>query len=150
MYRPAAVSSLVEGVFAGTAAGKRLREGRIWEVWEEAVGKGIARHATPVSFRDGVLTLRVDSAPWMQQLTYLKKDIISKVNDRLEEEMVCDLFLKAGRAPKLPAAPPPYQPKRRPLSEEERAWVAEQAREIEDPELRAVFERLIARDLENR
>ncbi|UFS72712.1 DUF721 domain-containing protein [Geomonas sp. RF6] len=149
MYRPAPVSSLIESVFAGTAAGKRLHEGRIWEVWEEAVGKGIAKHATPVAFREGVLTLRVDSAPWMQQLTYLKKDLITKVNALLEEEMVQDIFLKAGQV-KLPPAPPPFKPKRRQLTEAERAWVVEQAQEVTDPELRAVFENLIRKDLESR
>ncbi|MBJ6727039.1 DUF721 domain-containing protein [Geomesophilobacter sediminis] len=148
MRRPTTVSSILSGVFTGTPAAERLREGQIWVVWEDAVGPGIAAHAHPVSFRDGTLTLAVESAPWMQQLTYLKREIIAKVNEALREPMVRDLYLKAGRV--KPAPPPPPERKRRPLTEEEIQWANEQANSLEDPELRAVFERLIKRDLENR
>jgi len=149
MRHPAAVSGLLSAFLRGTPAEKRLDEGRIWLVWEQAVGSRIASHATPSAFRDGTLTLTVDSAPWMQQLNYLKQELIAKANQELGEEMVKDIYLKAGRvkAPAPPAAP--WAPKRRQLSPEEIAWIAEQAESVSDPDLRGVFERLIRKDRES-
>jgi predicted nucleic acid-binding Zn ribbon protein len=149
MHRPAAVSDLLGAVLRGTPAEKRLEEGRIWLVWEQAVGSRIASHAVPSAFREGTLTLTVDSAPWMQQLTYLKQELIAKVNAELPGEMVKDIYMKAGRvkAPAPPAAP--WVKKRRQLSAEEVAWISEQAATVEDPELREVFARLIKKDREN-
>ena len=151
MRRPAAIADLLSALLRGTPAEQRLKEGRIWVVWESAVGSRIASHAAPAAFRDGTLTLTVDSAPWMQQLTYLKRELIAKVNAELGEEMVKDLFMKGGRI----ASPPPpsdkgWTAKRRELSEEERALIAEQAGSVTDPELRAVFESLIRKDRENK
>ncbi len=148
MRRPASVTDLLGSILRGTPAEMRLKEGRIWEVWDEAVGSKIASHAQPVAFREGTLTVHVDSAPWLQQLTYLKKDLIIKVNEALDEELVKELQMKAAKV--RSAVAKPQQPvKRRKLTEEEQVWIKEQAQAVDDPELRAVFERLIRRDREH-
>jgi len=149
MKRPAPVSDLLGAFLRGTPAEKRLSEGRIWLVWDEAVGARIALHAQPAAFRDGTLTLSVDSAPWMQQLTYLKRELISKVNEALDEDLVQEIYMKAGQIRK-PAVSTTAPRKRRELSAEELTLIKEQAESVTDPELRAVFERLIKRDRENR
>ncbi len=108
MKRPAPVADLMAAIFRGKPAEKRLEEGRIWLVWDAAVGRQIAAKARPVSFRDGTLTVAVVSAPWMQQLTSLKKGILEKLNERLGLEVVRDIYLKAG-------APEPFARKKRGL-----------------------------------
>ena len=150
MRRPAAVADLLSAILRGTPAEKRLKEGRIWLVWEDAVGSRIASHAAPAAFRDGTLTLTVDSAPWMQQLTFLKRELIAKVNGELGEELVKELYMKGGKVKAAPPAKEPTPVKRRELSDEEQSWVAEQAESVTDPELRAVFESLIRKDRGNR
>ncbi len=42
MPRPARVTDLLAVVFHGTPTEKRLKEGKIWLVWDSAVGKQIA------------------------------------------------------------------------------------------------------------
>jgi hypothetical protein len=64
--------------------------------------------------------------------------------------MVRDLYFKAGRVVRQAPEPKPEKEKRRPLSDQELSWVSEQAASVEDPDLRAVFENLIKRDLQNR
>jgi len=149
MKRPAAVSDLLGAYLRGTPAEKRLYEGRIWVVWDQAVGERIAGHAQPSAFREGTLTVTVDSAPWMQQLTYLKKELIAKVNDELGQEMVQEIFWKAGHIAR-PQPNKPTLPKRRELSAAEESDIAEQTASVSDPELRTILERLIKRDRENR
>ena len=150
MKRPAPISGLLSAFLRGTPAEKRLNEARIWVVWEQAVGSRIASHAVPAAFRDGVLTLAVDSAPWMQQLTYLKEELIAKVNAELHDEMVKEIYMKAGRVNKPAAPAAPVVEKHRQLSAEELNWISEQSALIADPDLRAVFDSLIKKDRENR
>ncbi|WP_236019087.1 DUF721 domain-containing protein [Geomonas propionica] len=149
MKRPAPVTDLLTALLRGTPAEVRLKEGRIWEVWDEAVGAKIAAHAQPATFREGTLTLHVDSAPWMQQLNYLKKELITKVNEALDQELVKEIQLKVGKV-RSTTAKPQQAPKRRKLSEDEQVWIKEQAETVTDPELRAVFENLIRKDKEHR
>lgn len=150
MPRPVAVSDLLAFVFHGKPAEKRLKEGKIWLVWDRAVGKQIAARARPVSFRDGVLTVAVANAPWMQQLNFLKKGIMEKLNAQVGEELVLEIYLKAGR--NEPPSAPVQQRERtlRPLSREEKLCIAEQSAAIEDQELREAFASLLAKHLGNR
>ncbi len=84
----------------------------IWRVWDDAVGAGIARRAEPVRLRGRTLVVAVSSAPWMQELTLLKRTIVAALNDRLPRPLVDDLHLvlTEGRA-----SPPivPVKPRRR-------------------------------------
>jgi predicted nucleic acid-binding Zn ribbon protein len=150
MKRPTPISVLLAASFRGKPAEKRLEEGKIWLVWNAAVGKQIAAKARPVSFRDGILTVAVSSAPWMQQLTFLKKGMIDKINERLGRDLVRDIYLKAGQPQPLPHQPEPRKKPERRLTEEETSRIGEQTASISDPELRAAFARILTRELATR
>lgn len=148
MPRPAAVADLLSSALRGTPTEKRLKEGNIWLEWDSAVGKQIAGRARPVSFRDGTLTVAVESAPWMQQLAFLKKGIMEKLNARLGEELVRDIYLKAGKPAKTPPNKLPVERYTRPLLAEERQRIAEQTDSVTDPELREALAGLLARHMQ--
>jgi predicted nucleic acid-binding Zn ribbon protein len=148
MPRPAAVAELLSAVFHGTPTEKRLKEGSIWLVWDTAVGKQIAGRARPVSFRNGTLNVAVESAPWMQQLTFLKKGIMENLNARLGEELVRDIYLKAGKTEQVKSRTKPVKRCTRQLSAEERQKIAEQTDSVTDPELRKALTELLARHME--
>ncbi|SNB46592.1 DUF721 domain-containing protein [Geobacter sp. DSM 9736] len=150
MRRPSPVGDLLAAVFRGTPTEKRLQEGAIWQIWDTAVGPRIAERARPVAIRDGILTVTVSSAPWMQQLTFLKKGIIDKLNGMLRQELVRDINLKAGRLEPAADAPKPPQPTARSLNAAERKQVADDTAEIADEELREAFSRLMTRHLQDR
>lgn len=65
----------------------------IWRVWADAVGAPIARRAEPIRLRGRTLMVAVSSAPWMQELTLLKRTIVTAVNARLPRPLIDDLFL---------------------------------------------------------
>jgi hypothetical protein len=145
---PSRVTDLLGAVFRGTPTEKRLKEGKVWLVWESAVGPQIAGRARPVSFRDGTLTVAVSSAPWMQQLTFLKKGIMEQLNARLGEEVVRDIYLKAGRCERATPRKSPAKPCRRSLSAQEREKIAQQTDAVVDPELREALAELLATHME--
>jgi hypothetical protein len=145
-----ALSSILGEVFRGKPLEKRLKEGRIWQVWDSAVGEQIAAKARPANFRDGVLTVMVSNAPWMQQLNFLKKGMIGKINAALGEELVREIFLKAGSPQKLPLETPPPKKKSRQLTSSENERIARETAEIGDSELREAFAELLAKHLSNK
>ena len=114
------------------------------------MGRQIAAKASPVSFRDGVLTVAVVSAPWMQQLTFLKNGIMDKLNERIGRDLVRDIYLKAGMPRSLPLRTEPVKKQGRPLTEGETRRIQEQTASVRDPELRESFVKILVRELESR
>ncbi|HZV82903.1 MAG TPA: DUF721 domain-containing protein [Geobacteraceae bacterium] len=149
MKHPAHLADLIAATFAGKPVQTRFREMKIWQVWEEAVGPQIAAKAMPSSFRDGVLTVRVAGSAWMQQLSLLKGEITSQVNEQLGEPLVREIFLKQGGITRELPEEEPFAPPSRELSQEETAWVNEQGENISDPELRRTMESLLIRHLKS-
>ena len=58
-------------------------DARIWEVWDEAVGPGIAGHARPSWIRKGLLRVEVSDPIWLQELEFISDDIRERLNETL-------------------------------------------------------------------
>jgi predicted nucleic acid-binding Zn ribbon protein len=142
---PTPVASLLAAAFRGKPMEKRLEEAGIWRVWDEAVGGQIATKARPSRFQDGVLTVLVNSAPWMQQLNFMKRDIAQRLNERLGKELVREIYLKAGRPVAAEQPVKTKKPEKRTLSVEEKESIAAAVAAIDDPELRRVFADLLTK-----
>jgi predicted nucleic acid-binding Zn ribbon protein len=75
----------------------RLTEYGVWPIWNDVVGKPIARNAQPEKIRNGTLFVKVTSPVWMQQLQYMKEMIAEKLNQRLKGEVVKNIFFVVGK-----------------------------------------------------
>lgn len=140
---PIAVSLILKEAFNGKPIAQRLKEVKIWEVWQTVVGEQIANRAQPVSIRNGILTVCVASGPWMQQLNYIKANIINQINEQVGEQLVTEIFLKAGTLPTASTKEErPTLPKR-PLTEFEIEEIAAISAELSDPELRETLANLL-------
>lgn len=72
------------------------RDVRVILLWTESVSAEIARHTEPVKIRNRVLYINAKSPVWAQELTFLKPEIIKKLNDKAGYEAVQDIRFKAG------------------------------------------------------
>ena len=54
---------------------------RVWKEWPTVVGQEIARHTEPVDYRQGVLYVWVKNSTRMQEVSFLSRQIISKINE---------------------------------------------------------------------
>ena len=72
-----AVSTALEGVEPATLLAAVQR------AWPAAVGEAIAREATPVAERDGVVTVACRSATWAQELDLLA----GRIREQLRAEL---------------------------------------------------------------
>ena len=73
---------------------KKVKEGRVFRVWDKEVGKKIATHTHPLKIKRGKLFVAVTDSSWLQELSFLKEKIIKKINKRMGEEVVKDIFFK--------------------------------------------------------
>lgn len=96
---------------------RRLPAYRVWTFWADAVGAAIADRAEPAGFRDGVLSVRVAGAAWMQELQFMKDELRERLNARLGAPLIRDIYFVSGavaraaalHTPAAPTAPPPLE-----------------------------------------
>ena len=51
---------------------------RIRDMWEAVVGSHIAKKAHPEGVKNGILQVSVESSVWMQELTFMKQQILER------------------------------------------------------------------------
>lgn len=59
--------------------------------WEEIVGSSIAGHVRPVRMDFQILFLTADSPVWANELRYMERDLIDKINSFLCEEFIKEI-----------------------------------------------------------
>jgi hypothetical protein len=74
----------------------RMREYLLQQYWTEIVGDHMAHHTWPDSIRHNKLYLLVENSTWMQQLLYLKPELLSKINAAAEGEPLTDIVFRIG------------------------------------------------------
>ena len=76
---------------------QRLQQSQIFHLWTAIVGTDIARHAQPVSYRNGTLIVAVDHPVWLQELSrYHKQLIVQKIQERVGKKTVRDIVFRIG------------------------------------------------------
>jgi predicted nucleic acid-binding Zn ribbon protein len=69
---------------------------RVWDIWSSAVGDHIGANTRPAAFKGKFLIVNVTNSAWLQQVWFLKKEIIEKVNGCLGEDLVEEIKFKIG------------------------------------------------------
>lgn len=128
---------------------RQLDQQKIWEVWEEAVGKTIAQAAQPDRVRFRTLFVKVTDSVWLHQLASLQGLILKKVNRKVGRKVIEKIYFRLGEV----GSPPETIEEKssqgeilcRPLpilTEEE---VQDYVRPIKDDQLRAILRRMLLR-----
>jgi hypothetical protein len=76
----------------------RLKSGiqalRIEDVWEELMGKTIAKYTDKIQIINHTLYISSSVAPLKNELLYQKEKIIERINEALGEKVVKDVVIK--------------------------------------------------------
>src|SRR2546427_3573193 len=92
-----AVSGVLSRVLRQLGLESELKGWRAVENWGELVGPRLAGHTRAIGFRQGTLRVEVEGSAWMHELGFLKRDLISRINQRLGSELVRDVRLVIPR-----------------------------------------------------
>lgn len=72
----------------------RMKQYRVLEIWDKAVGSQIAKATKPEKIDRGILIVKVEKAVWRNELSFMKKEIIKKLNKLMQEEIVKEIIFK--------------------------------------------------------
>jgi len=87
---PRPIGAALETVLRGAEPATVLAA--VQSAWPGAVGDAVAREATPVAERDGVVTVACRSATWAQELDLLGDRILAQVRANLPEWAALEAF----------------------------------------------------------
>jgi len=138
--------------FKRTGMNRRIQEQRILNCWEKAVGEGVAEKTQPVSVKNRVLQVKVVNSVWMQELQFMKRLIMQKLQQHTGSDILRDLRFFIGEIE-------PSRGKERNskeegsrmdeqsliLSETERERIDRALSEVSDPEVREILGRIYAK-----
>ena len=120
----------------------------IQTIWQQAVGAKIAEHACPDRIQNNVLFVNVSSSVWMQELHFLRENILEKINKNIPSGKIKDIRFCSGalRRPEHTKHSPPLPQ----LDNSEKKKVENEGLQIKDQAVRSSFEGLMAAYLKNR
>ena len=73
--------------------------GSVMGRWPAIVGPDVAGHCTPVTFSDGVLTVRADSTAWATQLRLMSSSILGRLETEAGKDVVTELRVQGPSSP---------------------------------------------------
>ena len=66
-------------------------------LWPEIVGEKVASRSRAVTFQAGRLVVEVDAPSWVNHLSFLRRDVIARLNARLGAGTVQEIQFIAAR-----------------------------------------------------
>ena len=73
--------------------------GSVMGRWPEIVGTDVAEHCLPLTFADGVLTVRADSTAWATQLRMMSSSILGRLENEVGKDAVTELRIQGPSTP---------------------------------------------------
>ena len=67
---------------------------QIEEVWEQIMGKTVARYTDKIQIHGHTLYVNTTIAPLRQELVYQKEKILQRVNEALGEKVIKEVVIK--------------------------------------------------------
>ena len=91
---PKPLHSVVGTVLQELGLSKKIKQYEVIEAWPTIVGRQIANVATAERIENGILFVHVTRAPWRNELVFLKKELIGKINETMHQKIVSDIIFR--------------------------------------------------------
>ena len=93
-HSPHQLSDGISTVLQELGIGKEIKRYEVIHLWQSIVGEQIAKVAVPDHIRGDRLYVRVSKPTWRNELLFLKKDLIDKINSALHENVIGDIIFR--------------------------------------------------------
>lgn len=151
LHTPQALGNILDCILRKYKICVNSEEKRLAEVWNRVVGPQIAEQTRPTKMKKGTLFVNVSTSIWMQQLHYLKQEIMEKFNEHSGKEPIRNIYFSLGEV--SPSRTRKEQHTKHLtlethlLKERERKLIEENVSALEDPELRDLLQRVMTKSL---
>lgn len=95
--KPKPIKDVIKGVIK-TWSGEsgRFNQDQILKVWRKVVGRTLAKHSKPASFRSSRLIVNVDSSGYLYELTIKRAQILRKLKKKFKKKPLEELQFRIG------------------------------------------------------
>jgi len=128
----------------------RMLECTLQQHWPEIVGAHIGHHTWPESIRHRKLYLVAENSVWLQQLRFLKPELLAKLSACAGGGVITDIVLRVGTppAPEVEASasaqlPPATAETRATVPDDVQASIEAAVQPVHDPALQARLRALL-------
>lgn len=90
------IASVLSGIARRHGMEPKLLEHKLLKNWSEIAGEQIAAHTRPDQIKFKKLYLIAESSVWLQHLTFLKPELIEKINAAAGRSLITDVVLRVG------------------------------------------------------
>lgn len=146
---PRAGAGLVDEFFRRVNLDVKAREYRALFAWHRMAGPRLSRRTRAETVRGTTLFVRAATAPWANELSYLRAGLLERLRDTPGGEWIEELRFSIGPLDALPCwddePPPPPSPPAPGLVPLDGSAMAEALLKVTDPELRMALAELFAR-----
>jgi len=94
MKKTAELGSVLKKLLRDLHIEKKVYQNQALLVWNEVVGEKISKISHAESVENGILFVHVENPSWRTELSYLKRDIINRLNNRIGMNIITDIILK--------------------------------------------------------
>ncbi len=144
-------SDALKGAVKRLGLAKKMTRYEVWNRWEEIAGALICAHAAPSRWQGNTLVVAVEHPSWMQELSYLKGQLIARAREEIPSIDIADIRFEIGK-------PPPHEEKENktldtrpvPLSPDEKEFIEQAALQIKDEGARDTVRRLMTKDFQRK
>ena len=70
---------------------RAIRQNKALLIWENIVGKAVAKNCTPEEVKHGILIVRASTPVWRNEIAIKKKEILEKLNKKLGKETIKEI-----------------------------------------------------------
>ena len=138
------IGEILFSSFKGKGIAAKIEENSLMKLWPKAVGQQIVLQTQPDCLKNGTLFVQTTSSIWVQQLHFMKEEILQKLNELAGKITVKDIRFSVGH--KLAQARTDANisaAKKSLLKERDKKMIAECAASLADPELATIFKRVM-------
>jgi len=72
----------------------KFNETRLQNIWQDAMGRVIAKHTRSITLRNKILSIELDSAALKNELSFAKEKIKKTLNNYFEHELIEEVRIK--------------------------------------------------------
>jgi hypothetical protein len=144
------IASVLTGIARRHGMEAKLLEHKLLTHWPEIAGEPVASHTRPDHIRFKKLYLVAENSVWLQHLTFLKPELIAKVNAAAGGAMITDVVLRVGSIGRVEPGGESEESDEEPApapSPQSLAEAEAHAAAVTDPELRAKLAEVMAHAL---
>jgi predicted nucleic acid-binding Zn ribbon protein len=129
----------------------KFEEKALLKIWPKIVGPQIASQTQIDSFRHGMLFVKTVSSVWVQQLHFVKEEILRKLNELSAKPQIKEIRFIVGHTNLQQKEQGNTSHSRKPvLKKRDREMIAECTDSLADQELAAVLKRVMQLEISRR